>query len=84
MQPTEIDFIQYLSELADKKLSYSTINAHKTSICQTISAWGDTSLSDNWLISRYMRGILLSNPPNKGNNKITELRTILQRESQNS
>ena len=63
MQPTEIDFIQYLSELPDKKNSYSTINTHKASICQTISAWGDTSLSDNSLINRFMRRVFFSNPP---------------------
>ena len=32
----------------------------------------------------HIRTILFSLPVNKGNNKITELRTILQRESQNS
>jgi hypothetical protein len=38
-----------------------------------------------WLITydAYMF-LLLRNTRNKGNNKITELRTILQRESQNS
>ena len=35
---------------------------------------------------RYLTSLILSIPTllNKGNNKITELRTILQRESQNS
>ena len=48
------------------------------SVIETIIIW---SFSVNSLINHY--GMLLYNT-NKGNNKITELRTILQRESQNS
>lgn len=37
MQPTEIDFIQYLSELTDTKIHIAQLM--HTSICQTISVW---------------------------------------------
>ena len=41
-------------------------------------------VSDFQLIGRFLWIIQFPPPINKGNNKITELRTILQRESQNS
>ena len=63
MQPSEVVFIQFLSELANKRLSYSTINSYKAAISETISSWGDTILSNNSIVSRFMRGIFLSNPP---------------------
>jgi hypothetical protein len=41
-------------------------------------------VSDLRHVSGFLRVLLFPPPINKGNNKITELRTILQRESQNS
>ena len=43
--------------------------------------FSDDSVKSIFILESYIFG---TTKPNKGNNKITELRTILQRESQNS
>lgn len=63
MQPSSYEIINYLSSLAEKKLSYHTVNAHKAAIIQTISACGNFSYLQSPVITRFMKGVFLSNRP---------------------
>ena len=61
----------------------------KNNSCQTLGPASKRVLPDllffrNFLIFHFQYSMIKGTILNKGNNKITELRTILQRESQNS
>ena len=52
--------------------------------CQTLGPARPTFFFRNFLIFHFQYSMIKGTILNKGNSKITELRTILQRESQNS
>lgn len=57
MQPSCYEIINYLAGLAEKKLSYHTVNAHKAAIIQTISVCGHFSYLQSPVIIRFMKGV---------------------------
>jgi hypothetical protein len=63
LRPTCHQIINYLSNLAENKFSYHTINAHKAAIIQTISACGNFSYLQSPIIVRFMKGVFLSHRP---------------------
>lgn len=63
MQPACNQLVNYLSELAEKNYSYSTINAYKAAITQTLSVSGNFSFHNNQLMVRFMRGVFFNNRP---------------------
>ena len=60
---SEIQILDYLTNLSDRGCSYSVINTHKSAVIQTLLACGNNLVFNNMLISRFMKGIFNKNPP---------------------
>ncbi|CAC5368658.1 unnamed protein product [Mytilus coruscus] len=61
--PSESQILSYLSDLAYSGKSYSVINTHKSAISQTLSLCDNEMISCSTIISRFMKGIYVDNPP---------------------
>ena len=58
---------------------------HGRKVSRIVIRYGEYGWKASWMVKRYGNyGRIVSWIVNEGNNKITELWTILQRESQNS
>jgi hypothetical protein len=77
--------ILVMSELQIKKNSCQTLGPASKRVLPDLSTFCQTYFFfRNFLIFHFQYSMIKGTILNKGNNKITELRTILQRESQNS
>ena len=63
MEVSEVQLLEYLTELCDKAYSYSVINTHKSAIVQTLLACGKTTLFKHPMISKFMKGVYNTIPP---------------------
>lgn len=61
--PSESQILSYLSDLVYSGKSYSVINTHKSAISQTLSLCDNEMISCSTVISRFMKGIYVDNPP---------------------
>ena len=65
MEVSEVQLLEYLTELCDKAYSYSVINTHKSAIVQTLLACGKTTLFKHPMISKLMKGAYNTIPPKR-------------------
>ena len=59
---TVIDGINFLSELYQEGLSYSSINTARSALSAVISISGNMNFGNNAMVTRFMRGVFCSRP----------------------
>jgi hypothetical protein len=60
-------------------LQYRTITGYKSMLSSVMSPIENFPVGQHPYITRLIKGVFNSRPPDKGNNKITELRTSYKR-----
>ncbi|XP_021365911.1 uncharacterized protein LOC110458506 [Mizuhopecten yessoensis] len=62
LQPSVTDLLEFLSNMFHKGLGYSSVNTAKSCIKSFFELTGNTSLIENVLIKRFMKGIFHARP----------------------